>query len=350
MEAHPPTSALETVRELLARERPRREAAWAKAPPLTADDPDVQALVADLASPATAASLAADPYWPKWDAPWWKLLLLHELDLAAALAPPAALDALTSAIASHYLPSFPLKLDELPPGAEPLRHVLCHCALGCVADLLRACGRDLQQQVPWTREWFARYQLQDGGWNCDEQVYLRQTPRSSIVSTVPLLEALLGKPARTPAEDALLAQGARYLLDRQLGMRGLSRPASPIDPTWPDPVFPRFYFYDLLRGLTFVTRWAEATGAPLPPEALAAPLTALAARVEPDGTLHPRRDDHVTTGTLEPEDGRWVSRPRASTFPLLERLRQGGPSAALTARWYDALDALTELEQAGRLR
>lgn len=185
----------------------------------------------------------------------------------------------------------------------------------------------------------------DGGLNCDEQVYLRERPHSSIVSTVPVLEAVLGNPARTPAEDALLDRGVQYLLDRRLGMRGVSHSRRPIDPSWLDPIFPRFYFYDLLRGLTFVTKWARQTGASLPAVALAEPLAAIAARVAPDGTIHPRSDEHATTGTIEREgDGSWTRRPRASTFPLLERVRQGGASPALSSRWYDALDALADLE------
>ena len=60
--------------------------------------------------------------------------------------------------------------------------------------------------MPWARSWFERYQINDGGYNCAEEVYLRDTPRSSIVSTVPMLEALLKLSDRglSDAEDCLL--------------------------------------------------------------------------------------------------------------------------------------------------
>src|SRR5690606_15148898 len=89
--------SLAAVRALLERERPRREVALARARPIAADDPDVLATLEDLASEETAASLARDPYWPKWASPWWKLLLLRELGLLH-LAPPAALEALARAV------------------------------------------------------------------------------------------------------------------------------------------------------------------------------------------------------------------------------------------------------------
>jgi len=25
-------------------------------------------------------SIERDPYWPKWDSPWWHMVLLHEMD------------------------------------------------------------------------------------------------------------------------------------------------------------------------------------------------------------------------------------------------------------------------------
>lgn len=336
-----------SVRTVLARERPRREQALARVQPLRVDDPDVVALVADLASSATDASLKNDPYWPKWATPWWKLLLLHELGLGH-VAPPAAIDALASAIREKYLTFFPFTEDQVPPGTDSHRDVMCHCALGCVTSLLRASGRDVEATIPWTRGWFLRYQLPDGGVNCDEAVYVRDNACSSVVSTVPVLEAVLDKPARSPGENAFLARGARYLLDRQIGTVSRSTGAT-IDASWFDPVFPRFYFYDVLRGLTFVTRWALDAGVNLPARAIAAPLAALAERVGPEGGLAPRRSDHAVAKSLECKpDGQWEKGLKASTFPLLARV-QSGPSAALTRAWYDALDALATLDEKGRL-
>lgn len=93
-------------------------------------------------------------------------------------------------LAGHYLPFFPLLESELPAGIDPYRQILCHCALGTAMQILQAGGRDPWQDWPWLGEWLSRYQLPDGGYNCDEAVYT-QSQRSSLVSTLPVLEALL---------------------------------------------------------------------------------------------------------------------------------------------------------------
>jgi hypothetical protein len=337
------------VRAVLVRERPRRDEALARVQPLRADDPDVVALLADLESAATGESLRHDPYWPKWSSPWWKLLLLHELGLGHA-APPTAIDALARAIHEKYLTFFPFTEDQVPPGTDSHRDIMCHCALGCATTLLRASGRDVEAAIPWTRSWFMRYQLPDGGLNCDEAVYVRDAPHSSVVSTVPTLEALLEKPERSPGEVAFVARGARYLLDRQVGTVSRATGAT-IDATWFEPIFPRFYFYDVLRGLTFLTRWALDAGTNLPARALAAPLAALAERVGPEGGLAPRRDDHVVaTNLTRGADGAWEKSKTPSSFALLARVRRSdAPSATLTRAWYDVLDALAAMDGEGRL-
>src|SRR6185369_16599912 len=122
-----------------------------------------------------------------------------------------------------------------------------HCQLGCVFQVLVACGVDVDARLPWIRPWFLRYQLPDGGLNCDEEAYTKATPRSSIVSTLPPLEAILlgTKRAFTPGEEKFLDRGARYLLDRRL-WRSVSKGGAVIDESWRRVAFPRFYFYDLL--------------------------------------------------------------------------------------------------------
>ena len=39
--------------------------------------------VAYLDSPQAREALAVDAYWPKWDSPWWHMLLLDEMGLTA---------------------------------------------------------------------------------------------------------------------------------------------------------------------------------------------------------------------------------------------------------------------------
>ena len=69
--------------------------------------------------------------------------------------------------------------------------VLGYALLGAVAGgVLGAAGVDRDRVFPWMRPWFPQYQLADGGLNCDERVYTRETPRSSFLSTLPPLEAV----------------------------------------------------------------------------------------------------------------------------------------------------------------
>ena len=51
-------------------------------------------------------------------------------------------------------------------------------------QVLFACGVDIDGRAPWIRAWFLRYQLPDGGLNCDEKAYAGSGGASSIQSTV----------------------------------------------------------------------------------------------------------------------------------------------------------------------
>jgi hypothetical protein len=344
---------IEALRECIARNRARaagaRSAARAAAPALDPASAEVAALAAALAAPAAAASIRRDPYWPKWDSPWWQMALLRELGLASAI--PRALAATLAATApAHYLPGFPLREEEIPPGADPYRHILCHCALGTLACLLAARGLRIADAFPEFEAWCASYQLPDGGWNCDEQAYTRATPRSSFLSTAALLEALL-EPG-VPAPRRLLDRGAGYLLARHL-CRSLSRGLAVADARWLRPVFPRFYEYDLLRGLTLVSRWAERTASPLPVAAIADAAAVLDTATDAAGCLAPAPRTLAGRWTLRPlPDGGWERAEQGTTvFPLLEEAnRADRPSPALTMEWYDTCDRLAALDAKGLLR
>lgn len=77
-----------------------------------------------LASAAALASIERDPYWPKWDSPWWHMMLLHEMGLTDRI-PAAAIATMTSVMKNHYLPVFPLHIEEIPAGVDPYRNILC---------------------------------------------------------------------------------------------------------------------------------------------------------------------------------------------------------------------------------
>jgi len=151
--------------------------------------------IAYLGSDEARRSLALDPYWPKWHSPWWHMLLLEELGEARAI-PSSTVAALIASMDSQ-LHFFPVRPEELP-GADPELEIFifCHCALGNIARLLTACGVELERSLPWVRPWFRRYQMADGGLNCDGSAYLAtgECP-SSMVATIAPLEALLAQRA-----------------------------------------------------------------------------------------------------------------------------------------------------------
>jgi hypothetical protein len=85
-----------------------------------------------LTRPAAESSLAKDPYWPKWDSPWWHVLALKE----ARVEPPrAAVKALVGAASGRYLRFFPKSAAELPEGKSMRTDVICFCALGSLLQL-----------------------------------------------------------------------------------------------------------------------------------------------------------------------------------------------------------------------
>lgn len=285
-----------------------------------------------LVSDAALASIKRDPYWPKWDSPWWHMLLLHEMELTDQI-PAVAVATMTSVMKTHYLPVFPLRIEEIPAGVDPYRNILCLCALGSMFQVLSACGVDLDAEIPWLREWLLRYQLPDGGYNCDEAAYTKETPKSSIVSTLPCLEALLYCTRRplTAEETAVLDRGAAYILRQRLFRRVSS--GGVIDPDWLEIRFPRFYEYDFLRGFAFLAAWREHSGFVIPDD-LADEVAELVARQWTSEGIVLRRYNLFDKRSQNPQpDGSWSSGP-ASEFPLLQAISAPNlPCEPLTRVW-----------------
>jgi len=305
----------------------------------------VAASVAYLGSDAALRSLAVDPYWPKWDSPWWHMVLLHELGEARQI-PPRAVAAMVAGL-DGLLHSFPIRPEDTA-GVDLQRDLACHCALGCMYQVLSACGVDVEQALPWIAPWLARYQMADGGLNCDESAYLvtHECP-SSMVGTVPAFEAML---VRGEQRD-FLRRAARFLIERRLtegsptAHNAAERAAAP---AWRQPTFPRFYFYDVLRGLGALVRWAELTGDAVPAAAVQV-ASELAARF-PDGVVRVERQAWTAHGTIQPADPAPRPRSPASRFALLDATSAiGTPSEALTRGWTAARQALIRLIDAGQI-
>lgn len=218
-----------------------------------------------LSSTAALQGIKRDPYWPKWNSPWWHMLLLHEMGLVKEI-PQAAISKMVEVLKDHYLPVFPIKMEEVPEGTDPYRRIACLCAVGSIYQVLFDYGVDVDLELPWMKSWFLRYQLPDGGLNCDKKAYTRPTPKSSIVTTLPCLEAVLfcRKHDLTSEEVEFLNNGASYLLKQRLFRRISS--GEIIDKDWLEVRFPRFYEYDFFRGFYFLAKWREQSGFTIPDE------------------------------------------------------------------------------------
>jgi hypothetical protein len=307
--------------------------------------------VAYLRSDAAQRSLELDPYWPKWHSPWWHMLLLHEIGEARQI-PERAAAAMVAGL-DRLLHIFPIHPGDAP-GADLHRDVACHCALGTMYQVLAACGIDVDGALPWITPWFARYQMADGGLNCDDSAY-RQTGEcpSSMVATVAPLEAMLLGEAWSNEQRAFVDRAARFLIERALihgSQTAHNAEERSVEPAWRALAFPRFYFYDVLRGLAVLVRWAEKTEQALPYAAIATVVEALV-ESSPDGVVRVERQAHAGRTTILPTADRSPSpRAPASTFPLLEAVSVvGEPSEALTRRWSAARAGVLRLSRAGRL-
>ena len=293
----------------------------------------VEHSVAYLGSEAARASLEADTYWPKWNSPWWHMLLLHELGEARRI-PELAVTTMIAGLNAMPLQIFPIRPEELGT-ADPYREASCHCAVGSMYQVLAACGVDVDRAVPWFVPWFGRYQMADGGLNCDSVAYLVDECASSMVGTVPLFEAMLARPTWTAADRAFADRAASFLIGRELRLGSSSvHNAEERDtaPSWLLPCFPRFYLYDVLRGLAALARWCERTDQAVP--AAASPVIEHLTRTFPDGIVRVQRHAHLPMRTFQHRDGAWVREPAATTFPLLEATSViGEPSEALTRQW-----------------
>ncbi|MBK9032290.1 MAG: hypothetical protein IPL61_13420 [Myxococcales bacterium] len=284
-----------------------------------------------LASDEAMASLARDTYWPKWRSPWWSMVLLDELG-AAARIPARAVAAMVAGLDRLPLHTFPLRDEDWPPGADRARDASCHCALGSMDRVLTACGVDVEAALPWTAAWYPRYQLADGGYTCDERAYLvaDECP-SSMVGTIAPLEAMTRRAASAACDRAAAMVLGRALVHGSATRHNAEERVAA--ERWGALCFPRFYFYDTLRGLAAVVAWATAHGRALPLAAVAPTVAALAAR-SPDGTLRvERRAFEGKTGWTCDPAGAWVRRP-TTTWPLLEAVSElGAVSPALTRQW-----------------
>ncbi|MBW7874728.1 MAG: hypothetical protein H3C47_01930 [Candidatus Cloacimonetes bacterium] len=220
-----------------------------------------------LSSSEAKTMLNRDPYWPKWHSPWWRMHLLMEMDMID-LVPRDFTNQFLEVFNRHYLHFFPLRIEEVPPSVDPVMQIVCQCALGSAIKMFTLSLKPDRPVIHWFSDWCRQYQMEDGGYNCDEAAYTRDFPKSSLISTLPMLEAMLLECKLFGVKEhlPLLEKGAQYYLRR--GLVGSSRsPSVSVDPSWDVPVFPRFYEFDGQRVLKFLKDYAEFVGIALPVEA-----------------------------------------------------------------------------------
>lgn len=341
----------------------------------------IQSSIDFLASEEAKNSVLREPYWPKWNSPWWHALLLEEMGLANAI-PSGFVEHYAAVVDQHYLHFFPFTEEEVPAGASPIFNIACHCYLGSLYRMLSASdifdhdlklldGRILagksavartipsdcfdatpehERALNWVRPWFLKYQISGGGLNCDESNYLKETPSCSVLSTIPALEALVAIDSNLLSEEelAFLDNGVTYLIERSLFRS--KRTGEVVDPTWLEPAFPRFYFYDVLRGLTLVTRWALKRSRKLPQAAIAEAMHALNDQITREGFV-PRRSNVQERKTIIRIDAGHEKDHPVTSFPLLDAVDQvGQPSLHLTQEYLGLLLRLKYMSDARLLR
>lgn len=294
----------------------------------------IEKSVSYLVSDEAMDSVACDAYWPKWNSPWWHMLLLHEMGLTQEI-PKVMVERVLNALSTDYLKFFPLRESEIPAACDPYRHIACHCQLGTMHQLLTTYGVDVDDQLPWLRPWYMRCQMDDGGLNCDEAAYTNAQPKSSVVSTLPPLEAILHcgeKREFTADETKFLDRGAAYLISKKL-FRTAST-GKVIDENWLKLCFPRFYHYDVLRGLSFLLQWSLRLKRPLSMEAIGETVERIEKQF-PDGRIYLQRSSWqgASSRLFDQSTGTWV-KGTCGAYPLLEAVSEvGSESIHMTQLW-----------------
>ena len=182
--------------------------------------------------------------------------------------------------------------------------------------------------------------MPDGGLSCDEDAYKADSNASSLVGTISPLEAILKtRETFTPEEEQFLDRGAQCLLDRELRLGSSSKHNAEEradEADWLKLCFPRFYFYDVLRGLIFVLLWSKKRKKPIPRHAIEAVVSHLR-REFPSGQVQIQRQSF--DGVMDRK------RQPASYFELLDTASASGQdSPFLTKQWNQASSLLSLLQ------
>ncbi|OWA34024.1 hypothetical protein B9G55_16955 [Saccharibacillus sp. O16] len=273
----------------------------------------IEASIRFLENPSSFTSDSDEISRRKWDGAWWHMTALYEMGEAKSIPAPAV-ERAKHLLHTQVWRKFVIHTEDAPVLPEDLDlWDCCHCELATFYQVLSACGCDLEREMPWIREWLLSHQLPDGGLNCDPDAYL-YSHKSSIVSTLPPLEVVLSHTKGrdfTEKELHFLDEGARYLIEHQLVCSKSS--GQVIHADWLKPCFPRFFEYDLLRGLNFLVGWSKLRSTALPEGFVEKACARMQDYIDDDGKGS--RQIKIGRQVWDP-DGEWGG----ETFALLEAL------------------------------
>lgn len=305
----------------------------------------IESSLAYLSSAEAVDSLSRDAYWPKWNSPWWHMLLLHEMGLTREI-PETAVQAMVGALDRLPIKVFPLTSSEVPVGSDLAWDSSCHCAVGSIYSVLSAWGVSVERELPWLRTWLSQYQMSDGGLSCDPDAYdVEGECPSSMVALLPCFEALLWHaPDLSHEEHRFLERCGSFLIHRKLMLGSSTRHNAEEREeakAWLKPAFPRFYFYDVLRGLRAFLHWCAKSPRRVPLDIITPALQHLS-ELAHDGQIRCLRQAHSGCTTRIPGSS---ARETASGFVLLDAVsRVGEVSPYLTAQWKECQTLLESLE------
>jgi len=266
----------------------------------------------------------------KWSGAWWHMGAMYEMGEVHKI-PESAIVRAKNWLDTQVWQTFIISPKDYPTSeSDKMKMDCCHCELAVYYMILKAYDCDLDHELPWIREWLLKYQLPDGGLNCDPDAYIH-SGKSSIISTLPPLEAILWHTNRdfTEKEAIFLDEGARYLIEHRLICS--KHEGNIIEKDWLKPCFPRFFEYDILRGMSFLVEWSRRRIKALPDDLLIEGLERLKPFIRAGSVRIGRQ-------VFDPQ-GPWAG----DTFPLLEELsRIGDVSPYLTSQLDRVLEQMSK--------
>ena len=173
--------------------------------------------------------------FPEWTSTAWSLMLLRNFGLDPACSQARHAVRLVREHCRWEHDGEPFFAGEVEP---------------CINGKVVAIGAYFREDVKGTVERLLGEQMNDGGWNCEQE---NGSTRGSFHSTIDVLEGLLEYERTTggsPDVRAARLRGHEYLLERRL-LRRLST-GEVIDPSWTEFSYPTYWHYDVLRGLDYL--------------------------------------------------------------------------------------------------